>query len=191
MQLESLCIHKLSKSWSMCSLLKPQCAAAFSFETSHAHHSASWVELGLSLWTVIECIVWNKMLCLSVDHVHYSYYYHCIKYISCISRVCNLVLCSLGLMDSIIVIVSLPQSVLALFRSSVSISVCPCLIYFWLVHSRNTGGEPELIVDAFRATTHIQWNLLLWTLENKDTSIIRTVGCGPIAILLCINEPLK
>ena len=27
--------------------------------------------------------------------------------------------------------------------------------------------------------SEVQWNLLMWTLENKDTCIIQTRNCGP------------
>ena len=41
---------------------------------------------------------------------------------------------------------------------------------------------PPLLEDGRGAYSVLQSNLLLWTLKNKDASIVRTVGCNPSAI---------
>ena len=68
--------------------------------------------------------------------------------------------------------------------------MCVC-VYVWYVYVYYMHIEVQCIhvdqeykfqLHGHIIQTHVQSNLLLWTLKNKDTSIIRTVGCSPNAI---------
>ena len=67
-----------------------------------------------------------------------------------------------------------------------TIGLCGDLYHLGNLNRRPRASRLRRLYTGFRGDINLYINLRFIVY-----SIIRTVGCSPIAILLCINEPLK